>query len=478
MTRQELAARHAAANSELQAIIALGEGITSEQATQGEALIAEIGGLDTELSRFNTFSDAASRTVQAASAFINTPVNPLVQPGTFTAGPATVALVSAPQASQPGQLAPATRAATIPATANRCRSRHFKSNEEAYQFGHWVFATRGNQRSIAFCREQGIPLQTLDAQGNVHNFAHVENVNASGGFLVAPQFENTLIDLREQFGVVRRIFRVQPMSSDTLTRPRRTSGLTAYWVTDNVAITESTKGWDNVTLTAKKAGVLSKISSELAEDAMINVADDLAGEISYAFAALEDDCGINGDGTSTYGGMMGLRARLQDCDGAGTDSNGLFVALGGNLYSELLLADFMSTVAKLPRYADNARTRWLCSQQFWAAAMERLMVAAGGVTVDMVMSGGGKRFLGYPVEISQKMPTAEANSQVCAVLGDFTLAADFGDRRQTTIAMSEHFSFSSDVTDIRGTERFDIVVHDYGTSSVSGPYVGLQTAAS
>jgi len=76
------------------------------------------------------------------------------------------------------------------------------------------------------------------------------------------------------------------------------------------------------------------------------------------------------------------------------------------------------------------------------------------------------------------MPTAEANSQVCALLGDFTLGASFGDRRQTTIAMSEHSSFSADVTDIRGTERFDIVVHDVGNSSTAGPIVGLQTAAS
>jgi len=481
MNKKQLAERLAHANAELSAIIAKGDECTVEELSQAESLTGEIRNLRVELAKFDGLAHAASVASETA-AFISAPVNPLTQ--TFSA-PSTTNLVSAPVSSQPGQLAPVNRSAAIPATVLRSRVSNFRdgggqtATEKAYQFGHWLFATsRGNERSLAYCREHGIPLIAVDSGGNVRQFAHVENVNASGGFLVPPQWENDLIDLREQFGVVRRIFRNRPMSSDTLSIPRRTSGLTAYWVTDNVAITESTKGWDLVSLSAKKAGVLAKVSSELSEDAIINVADDLAGEIAYAFAALEDDCGLNGDGTSTYGGMTGVRAKLQDVDGAGTDAAGLFVALGGNLYSEILLSDFAACKAKLPKYADNARTRWVCSQQFYSAVMERLMLAAGGITDAMIAAGAQKRFLGYPVEISQKMPTAEANSQVCALLGDFTLGASFGDRRQTTIAMSEHSSFSADVTDIRGTERFDIVVHDVGNSSTAGPIVGLQTAAS
>jgi HK97 family phage major capsid protein len=49
-----------------------------------------------------------------------------------------------------------------------------------------------------------------------------------------------------------------------------------------------------VRLTAKKIGVLTKYTRELNEDAVINIGDDLAGEIAYAFGAFEDDCGFNG----------------------------------------------------------------------------------------------------------------------------------------------------------------------------------------
>ncbi len=44
------------------------------------------------------------------------------------------------------------------------------------------------------------------------------------------------------------------------------------------------------------------------------------------------------------------------------------------------------------------------------------------------------------------------------------MAASLGDRRITTIQMSEHAlnAFEQDEVVIRGTERFDIIVHDVG----------------
>ena len=92
--------------------------------------------------------------------------------------------------------------------------------------------------------------------------------------------------------------------------------------------------------------------------------------------------------------------------------------------------------------------------------------------------------MGYRVEFSQVMPKAEGNSQVCALLGDLSKAATLGSRRDTQIAFSEHSRFANDQIEIRGTERFDINVHDVGdynataASQNPGPVVGLITAAS
>jgi HK97 family phage major capsid protein len=71
--------------------------------------------------------------------------------------------------------------------------------------------------------------------------------------------------------------------------------------------------------------VLTTVSNELNEDAFVNLADDVAGEIAYAFAKKEDECGFVGDGTSTYGGIEGVASKLL---GQTEDVN--FVDFGGN----------------------------------------------------------------------------------------------------------------------------------------------------
>jgi HK97 family phage major capsid protein len=94
------------------------------------------------------------------------------------------------------------------------------------------------------------------------------------------------------------------------------------------------------------------------------------------------------------------------------------------------------------------------------------------------------------VVISQILPKAEANDQVCCLLGDLSMAAMLGDRRGTEIAFSQEASvggqsmWERDELGIKGTERFDINVHDVGDSNATasaqnpGPIVGLLTAAS
>jgi HK97 family phage major capsid protein len=116
--------------------------------------------------------------------------------------------------------------------------------------------------------------------------------------------------------------------------------------------------------------------------------------------------------------------------------------------------------------------------------MVKLMLASGGVTAAEIENARTKSFLGYEVAFSQVMPKAEANSQVCALLGDLSQAARLGSRREVTLAISEHSRFSYDEIEIKGTERFDINVHDVGNASATaadreaGPVVGLITAAS
>jgi len=364
--------------------------------------------------------------------------------------------------------------------------RNNRSPEErAYRLGMWglhiAAATLPNRfsfpKATKFCEEQGL-------------IVHGEGAgDTTGAHLTVPdEFNADLIDLKESRGTVRRLFRREPMMSDTKSTPRRTGGLTAYAVGENAAGTESNMSLDDVLLVARKWMVLTRMSKELDEDNAINFGDVLAGEIAYALTDKEDEAGFNGDGTSTYHGIRGVRNALQDVDLAGTDSAGL-VTGAGNLYSELTIGNFQTVVGTLPQYADTDDAVWVMHRSFFYGTAFPLLVALGGTPASEGVNLAGQRrprpmFLGYPVEFSQVMPSTEANSQVCALLGDFSMGAMFGDRRSETIEFDDTVSvggqsvWERDQIAVKGTERFDIKVHDIGTSSDAGAIVGLQTAAS
>lgn len=345
--------------------------------------------------------------------------------------------------------------------------REMKADEAAYRSGMWIKAALyGDDNAMRWCRDNGVMIQAAAGEG----------VNTKGGFLVPEELASTLIDLKEEYGVFRRNAYVAPMARDTLNIPRRTGGLTAYFPGENTTITSSDKAWDNVALTAKKMAVLSLFSSELAEDAIINIADDLAMEIAYAFAVKEDECGFNGTGAQSYGGIVGLRTKLIDGNHAAGAKDA--VTANADTFAELALTDLTTLMSLVPTYA-LAGAKWYCSQVAWALVFQRIMAASGGNSIDTLTGAVTQSFLGYPAEITPSMPTSTGSldNQVMIAFGNLRQAATLGDRRQMSLMVSEHRYMELDQIAIRGTQRVDINVHDLGDGTTAGPIVGLVGAA-
>ncbi len=350
--------------------------------------------------------------------------------------------------------------------------------------------------------------QIRDTFGSDLNALHIEGSNIPGGNLVIPEWDSMMITLRETFGSFRRNVRMVQMGSEVRNIFRRVAGLQAYLVGEAKSITSSTKKWDRVILQAKKVGALTASSKELNDDSAIDLGADLMSELAYALALSEDNAGWNGDGTTgaatEYLGMIGVRYKLRSLI-SGTISKIYGLTLGSGSgqttnYSGLALADFNAVVANLPAYADSPNCKWYCHRSFYYGVMQKLALAAGGVTATEVMNGVRQRlFLGYPVEFVQAFPKTAAASQICALFGDLTLAAKMGERRGIDFAMSLDATVSdggtsyplwqNDMIGWKCTERIDINVHDVGTSSDivatpsidipgAGPIVGLITAAS
>jgi HK97 family phage major capsid protein len=337
----------------------------------------------------------------------------------------------------------------------------FKSEEAAFKTGMWLTAnfSKSEKERVAAserCKEWGI--QKYQAEG----------INTAGGFLVPTEFESAVIDLREEYGTFRREARVVQMSSDSMTIPRRAGGLTAYFTGENTSITESQKSWDQVSLVAKKLACLTRMSTELGEDAAINVADDLAKEMAYAFAAAEDDAGWQGDGTSTDGGILGMKQRF--VAGLASFVGAVDLTSGIDTLVELTTAQVFAVMSVLPRYA-HKNAKFYMSNACWVH-FQRLLAAGGGNTIDTLTGAATMSWMGYPVVTDQTLPIGGTINDIpMFYFGDLSLAARMGSRRGISVKVSEDRFLEYDQIAIQATERFDIVVHDIGDASTAGPIV-------
>jgi HK97 family phage major capsid protein len=365
---------------------------------------------------------------------------------------------------QPGRI-------TIPAAARGYPLKNFKgenAHEAAFKAGQFLLASMfGNAKASTWCRENGLAVERALSEG----------VNSAGGYLVPEEMENQIIVLRNDYGLARRDVRVVPMGRDTITTPKLVSGLTMYFTGEGVAATQSQPVWTNVRLTAKKASVLTLYSSELDEDAVVNIGDILTGEIAYAYASGEDGCLFSGDGTSTYGGMTGLRSIFNA--GVGALAGAVDAASGHDTMAEIDATDLAAVQGKLPQYVyTRGNPKWYCSQTVWGNVFERLIGASGGVTKDQASGRTVREYNGYPVEITPAMlapaaPSTNFDDVALILFGDLNMSVSMGDRRGMTISRSTEYKFAEDQIAIKGTERFDINCHNLGDATNPGSIVAL-----
>jgi len=345
--------------------------------------------------------------------------------------------------------------------------------QKAFRFGHFLRAACGNQKSYGYCMDEGIISK-----------GHLGGTNNVGGFLVPDEFETELIKLREERGVARQNIRVRPMASDTMKIPRHTGGLTAAFVAEAAAISESTMTLAQVSLIAKKIGVLTTISNELGEDAFLSVADQVAQDIAYAFADKEDHCLFMADGTDdvTDGNIDGLASAMAaDASDAGTFETAEVTAnTAAGVRSKITMELVLEMLGQLPHYADSAATKWYMHKSVYHQYFRDLALSEGGGTTATEILNGKlvPQLFGYDVVFTQVMPSAgtTADNTRIAYFGDLSQACSMGDRRQTTIQTSDSAFdvFERDEIAIRGTERFDINCHDVGDATNVGSVVSLQ----
>jgi len=340
----------------------------------------------------------------------------------------------------------------------RHNAKHFKSNEDAYKVGKFLKAVGGDQASYQWCVDNGVGFKTM-TEGN----------DASAGVLVPDFWEDAIWSLKEPRGIARQYARVVPMSSATHKRIKISGDQNVYFVSEGVAPTASDLSYGFTTLSAKKLGHLTFVSYELNDDALVNVVDEITREAAYALADKEDKCLFVGDGTSTHGGVMGLRyAFQQTLENAGgtwtsdADKAKLASAVVAptNAWSGITRDSLASLRGKV-RQGQGNDYAYFTTSQFYFDVMAKAAYAAGGVTATEVVNGvPQERFDGYPVVFAETMATESAANDIPVYFGSMSNAVDFGDLKATTVETDKNIR--TQIWEVVTTERFDINVHDIG----------------
>lgn len=355
---------------------------------------------------------------------------------------------------------------TIKVPAKAKRGGHLKAfkgpdaERNAFVAGQiYLAGALGKESSIQWCKDHGI----------VYN-AMTEGTNSAGGFAVDDEMMAAILRLREERGVFFRYANQVPMGSDVMTIPRLITDVTAAWTNEATAVSASDATLAQATLTAKKLLVLTKISTELDEDAIVSIGDAVTQSMAYQTADKVDDAGFNGDGTSGFGSITGLANALNS---AAINTLGT----GDTALSNVVLKDYEETMALVGQYP-GANYRWYVHSTTYYNSMLNLLNAAGGNTIASLAAGQTEpMFLGYPVTFAQVMDSSLAASDDVCYFGDLGLAASVGTRSAFNTAVSAERYFEEDVIALRSRERIAVTVHETGDTIRTRPIVAMRLAA-
>lgn len=117
-------------------------------------------------------------------------------------------------------------------------------------------------------------------------------------YLPAPLATQVLDYIRE-INLMRRLLNVFTMPARTWKKPKRASGMTAYYIPDGVQATESGFTSTSITWTAKKLMSYCVIDEESVEDSQPNLIDQVLRDFGDAVAEAEELAILQGDPTHT-----------------------------------------------------------------------------------------------------------------------------------------------------------------------------------
>lgn len=304
-----------------------------------------------------------------------------------------------------------------------------------------------------------------------------ESSGSVGGFIVPEEFAAEVNRIVEDFGLVPKMARKYPMGSDQLSVPRLSASVVVSYPGEATAGTASQPTFEQVVLSTKTLVGITPMSNELLADANISVVDLLTELFAEAIAGMLDLQGLAGVGAPFTGILSDTGVTVyQPANGSST-----FTLAATPDNTRNMIAQIKPWALQGAAFIMH-RTVWSLIQQtktsgsgeyFWSAANPQL---SGSAVVGFPMAQAGTLW-GYPVYLSDKMPTTTAVSTKFIIFGNLKNLY-MGVRQEMGVAISQDATVGSDNLFAANMSAVRVVTRHALAVGLPAAFCVLKTSAS
>lgn len=297
-------------------------------------------------------------------------------------------------------------------------------------------------------RREALQDWIVDCYNAAHGFRYNEtradmekSSDATGGYLVPDPLSAEIVRIVQNAGDARRLFRVIPMTADTLRINTKANGVTVAFVDEGANIGNTGATFGQKTLTAQKLAAYSVITWELEQDAIRPLVPYLVDLFGEAIAAKEDDSCFTG--TSPFTGIFVDSAlSTQEVDMASTT------------FASITYDNLVDTMHKVDVNTVFNGT-WVMHPTVFAA-VRKLKDNDGQPLWAPLAAGAPGTILGRPYILANRAPSTEGLEKPVLMYGQWQYGA-FGTRNSLSVDFSDHYAFISAGRAMRVMERIAYV---------------------
>jgi HK97 family phage major capsid protein len=287
--------------------------------------------------------------------------------------------------------------------------------------------------------------QTLGDQGAAQELrslgitkAMQEDTDSEGGFSIPTGYIAELMRVYQP-GNLESGCRKVLMDTKTVSFPDLATDISAAWVDEEGAISETTPVLGQVTLTAKKIGAYTKISNELLQDARPDVVAWLDEQMSAAITREVDNCVLNGNTSAACSGILSAAAGYS-----------VIMATGLTNFSSVTASNLSQMITKL-----KASVLPGCRFIMHPSVFHYVRTLTDSQNAPIYSPIGGAQsgtIWGYPYTLCDSAPSSSGAATPFIAFGNLRYFL-MGDRMSLSLAIDPYGLFTNDQTRVRWTRR-------------------------